>query len=366
MTATLRTVLEQPLQERGSDLAAASVHLTRALVDVAPVGCDVAAFVPAADESAAELIPGLREVRVAPLQRRELLAAWQLGVGPNAGGALVHSPTIAAPLVRHDRSNSGEQVVVTMWDLRAWEASTEMHRAAVAWNRGMLKRVLRHADAVVVPSFAHAARLDEEWHLGDRIRVIAGAAPTDFLVPSDVIARRRDLALPDSYVAIAGEIAPSDGFGTAARAARAAVDSGHDVVVFQTAVDDEDAVRAAALAAGIPEHALHIRPVLDSADRAVVVAEARALVAGTSRTQWPWRVVEAFAVGTPVVGVDTPVLREIIADAGTVATADELPAAVTTMLERDEAIARVMAADRGRTFSWNGAAERVWQLHAEL
>jgi hypothetical protein len=26
----------------------------------------------------------------------------------------------------------------------------------------------------------------------------------------------------------------------------------------------------------------------------------------------------------------------------------------------------VLAADRGRVFSWSGAADRVWHLHAEL
>jgi len=26
----------------------------------------------------------------------------------------------------------------------------------------------------------------------------------------------------------------------------------------------------------------------------------------------------------------------------------------------------VLASDRGRAFSWAGAAERVWQLHADL
>ena len=49
-------------------------------------------------------------------------------------------------------------------------------------------------------------------------------------------------------------------------------------------------------------------------------------------------------------------------DAGSLG--DELAAtlASTSAVER----LAVLSADRGRAFSWAGAAERVWQLHAEL
>lgn len=363
MTATLRTILEQPLADTSSDLSSASVQLTRALVEMAPAGCDVAALAPAGDESAAALIPGLRELRIAPLQRRELLAAWQLGVGPGGGGGLVHSPTIAAPLVRHDRSNGGEQTVVTLWDLRAWEAPTELHRGAVAWQRGMMKRVVRHADALVVPTFAHADRVQEEWRMGDRIRVIPGAAPAGFAVPNDVVARRRDLLLPEAYVAVAAEVADSDGLGNALRAARSA---DLPVVVFHAREGDDLVVRAAAAEAGLAESSVHVLPVLDAADRAVVLAGARALLSGTTRTTWPWRALESLTVGTPVVAVASPVLTEVVGDGGATAPADVLGDALGDVLARDERMLRVLAADRGRSFSWASSAERVWQLHAEL
>lgn len=366
MTATLRTILEQPLQDGGSDLAIASVQLTRALVDTAPVGCDVAALAPAGDESAADLIPGLREVRIAPIQRRELLAAWQLGVGPGAGGQLVHSPTLAAPLVRHDRANDGEQTVVTLWDLQPWEASGEVHRASVAWHRAMMKRVARFADAVVVPTFAHADRVDEEWRLGERIRVIPGAAPSGFRVPTDVAPRARELALPDVYVAVAGATDPSAGLPTALRAARAAVERGRDVVVFHTAEgSDEDVARIAA-EAGLLAERLHVRGIRDAGDRAVLLAGADAFIDATARTVWPWRAAEALAVGVPVIALDTPVLRELVGDGGVVAAAGDLAAAVDGVIAAQSATLRTLAGDRGRTFSWLSAADKVWQLHADM
>lgn len=366
MTATLRVVLEQPLDDAASDLSRASVQLTRALVATAPGGCEVSAIVPAGGADVSAIIPGLREVKTVGLQRRELVAAWQLGVAPSTSGGFIHSPTLAAPLVRHDRANTGDQSVVTLWDLRAWEASTEMHRAAVAWHRGMMKRAVRHADAIVVPSFAHADRVAEEWRLGDRVRVIPGAAPRGFRVPTDVAARARDLFLPDAYVAVPGDVADSDGLVTALRAAGAAIDAGMQVLVFQTRVADEDAVRIAAAEAGIRDDAVHIRGLLDDGDRAALIGEAAALVVGTTRTQWPWRVVEALAVGTPIVALDTPVLREVIADGGVTAAADGLRSALEGVLDAANDTLGVLAADRGRVFSWGGSAERIWQLHAEL
>ncbi len=367
MTATLRVVLEQPLDDVGSDLARASVQLARALVRTAPGGCEVSAIAPASTADAARaLVPGLREVKTVPLQRRELVAAWQLGVAPTTSGGFVHSPTLAAPLVRHDRANTGDQSVVTLWDLRAWEASSEMHRAAVAWHRGMMKRVARHADAIVVPSFAHADRLDEEFGLGERARVIPGAAPAGFSVPTDVIARVRELELPEAFVAIAGDVAASDGLVTALRAAGAAVDAGMGIVVFQTRDEDHDSVRIAAAEAGVRDDAVQIVGLLDDGDRGALIGSARALVAATTRTQWPWRTVEALAVGTPIVALDTPVLREVIADGGVVASADRLRDALAAVLADENSSLPVLAADRGRVFSWTGSAERIWQLHAEL
>jgi hypothetical protein len=66
-----------------------------------------------------------------------------------------------APLVKHDRVHDNDQTVVTMWDLSAWERAGEMPRTAVTWHRAMLKRAVKHADAVVVPTHAMAHHLAE-------------------------------------------------------------------------------------------------------------------------------------------------------------------------------------------------------------
>ncbi len=104
--------------------------------------------------------PGLAGVRRTALARRELAGALQLGVGTGIGGGMIHSPTLFAPLVRHDRVHDNDQTVVTVWDLRPWEAPEELPRTAVSWQRAMLKRAVKHADAVVAPDATRiAARL---------------------------------------------------------------------------------------------------------------------------------------------------------------------------------------------------------------
>ncbi|MDL5352568.1 glycosyltransferase [Microbacterium sp. zg-YB36] len=370
MTTTLRVVLDALVQPAG-DLAEASRELTTALVRTAPSGCEVAALVPAApDEAVAELrgqLPGIARIDTAPLGRRELAASWQLGIATGAGGGMIHSPSLMAPLVRHDRAYDHDQTVVTVWDLTPWEAPDELPRGSVMWHKAMLKRAAKHADAVVVPTHAHAERLAEFAKLGDRIRVIAGAAPAGFAVPTDEVGRRRALELPAQYVLIDG--GRRDGLDAAfAAAARA----GGDLAVVVTDVTEEGAAAVAdiASAAGLPEAHLHVRGRLDAADRAAVLGGAATVLASSTLTVFPWLVVEALAVGAPVVAAACEVHREVIVDGGLLvdASGDALAAGLAQALGSDAARARlaVLAGDRGRAFSWLGAAERVWQLHAEL
>lgn len=368
MAVTLRVVLDQVVSPTDPDLGGASAELARALVQTAPSGCEVAAIVPAGDASALDGdVPGLAAVTRTRLTRRELAAAWQLGVATDSGG-LLHSATLMAPLVKHDRVHNSDQTVVTVWDLAAWDRPQEMPKAAVAWQRGMLKRAARHADAVVVPTHAVAGRLSELGRFGDRIRVIAGAAPEDFAVPADEVGRRRGMRIPDEHILVAGSSQPSATLADAF-AAIAGIATDLPIVVIDATRFDAPAVVALAAEAGVAESRVNVRGVVrDRFDRAAVMSAARVFVAPASVEAFPWRVVEALRLGVPVVARDSAVHREIIVDGGMLAVdADGLAAAIAQAL--DESAARrlaVLSADRGRAFSWLGAAERVWHLHAEL
>lgn len=378
MTALLRVVLDQVVTPTDPALSMASRELARALVAAAPSGCAVEAIVPSAADVAGALegaVPGLADITRTSLPRRELAAAWQLGVVPGVGGGMIHSPTLMAPLIKHDRVHDSDQTVVTLWNLDAWERPTELGRTAVAWYKAMLKRAVKFADAVVVPSHAAAERVAEFGKFGDRIRVISGAAPAGFTVPTDEIGRRRELDVPEGFVLVAGSSAPSSRL---ADAFAAVVRGGADlpVVVIDTPEGDEPAVAALAATAGLAEGRVQVRGSLDDADRAAVLGGAVALLAPSRLTGFPWRIVEALAVGVPVVAVDTPTHRGVVLDGGVLvgadaadeAAADALGAGLAQVLGSTAAVERfaVLAADRGRAFSWQGAAERVWQLHADL
>ena len=371
MTALLRVVLDQVVAPTSADLSMASRELGRALVTAAPAGCAVEGIVPAVADAAGVVeasVPGLFDLSRTALARRELAVAWQLGVAPGIGGGMIHSPTLMAPLVKHDRVHDHDQTVVTLWDLDAWERPGELARPAVTWHKAMLKRAVRFADAVVVPTHALAVRVAELGAFGDRVRVIAGAAPAGFAVPTDEVGRRRALDLPEVFVLVAGSSAPS---ARLADAFDAVVRSGVDlpVVVLDVPAEDEQAVVALAVDAGIASESVHVHGALDDADRAAVLGGAVALMAPSRLQSFPWRVVEALAVGVPVIAADSAVHREVVWDGGSlVADVEAMADALSTVLGSAEAVDRfaVLAADRGRAFSWLSAAERVWQLHADL
>ncbi|MGB4136022.1 MAG: glycosyltransferase, partial [Microbacterium sp.] len=111
----------------------------------------------------------------------------------------------------------------------------------------------------------------------------------------------------------------------------------------------------------------HARGALDAADRAAVLSGAHAVFATSALAAWPWRVVEAMALAVPIVAVDSGVHRDVLADGGVLAPAEEFTdAAVAALEEASSRRLRVLAADRARAFSWASSAERVWSLHAEL
>jgi glycosyltransferase involved in cell wall biosynthesis len=376
VVATLRVVLDQLVAPSEPQLAEASRELAKALVIGAPAGCEVEAVAPAGgDDAVFAGVPGLVGVRRTALQRRELAAALQLGVGTGIGGGMIHSPTLFAPLVRHDRVHNHDQTVVTVWDLRPWESPGDLPRPAVAWHKAMLKRAVKHADAVVVPTHSLAQGLSQiAPRLADRLRVIAGASPLGFSVPTDEVGRRRALSLPEGFILLASDGVSSDGLD-AGLAAVAASRVDLPVVVIDVEEGREPAVADLASAAGLPERALHVRGALSAEDRAAVFGAAVAFVAPSRASAFPWRVVDALTLGVPVIAASSAAHVEVVFDGGVLVEStdasslvggmgDALAAGLNSTAAADRLA--VLAGDRGRAFSWREAADKVWTLHAEL
>lgn len=360
MTTTLRVVLDPPAAAAGG----VPGELARALVAAAPAGCEVAAVVPAG-EPVAE-VPGLAGVTRTRLSRAALATAWRTAAMPRLGG-MVHSTTLLAPLGRHDRAHDHDQTVVTLWDLRAWDTPHELPRGEAAWQHAMLRRAVRHADGIVVPTHAMAIRLAELAPLGDRIRVIAGAAPDGFAAPQDAAGRLRALGVDAECIVVLGGDGASAGvpagLAAAAAARRARPES---AVVLLDAPAGLD-VPAEAAAVGLER--VIVPTGLDRGDRAALLAPAALVIAPSVQPTFPWRVLEALAVGAPIVAAASPAHDEVVLDGAVLAgDAAELTDAAVSVAGDPGATARlrVLAQDRARAFSWRGAAERIWQLHADL
>jgi glycosyltransferase involved in cell wall biosynthesis len=125
-------------------------------------------------------------------------------------------------------------------------------------------------------------------------------------------------------------------------------------------------VMGIASAAGVPTGRVHVRGLLDTWDRAAVLGTASAFLAPSERSDWPWRVIEALSLATPVVAVDSPVHREVLVDAGLLVEREQLGSALARAVGEASDRLRVLSRDRAQAFSWRESAEQVWRLHADL
>ncbi|WP_105567571.1 glycosyltransferase [Microbacterium halophytorum] len=356
MPVSLRVVLDQVVHPTNDDLRGVARDLTRALIATAPVGCRVEGIAPVEDGID---VDGLFNVTAAKHMRRD----WPLGFVRGSARGIVHSPTLLAPLMAHDRVNDGDQTVVSVWDLSPWVSVAERNAQGASRQRGLLRRAARYADAIVVPTHAMADELSSYANVDDRLRVIPGAVELDFAAPIDSGARRIGAGLPERFAATSGGTADADGL-LAALSAIAATDLA--AAVLDVPTGQEDGVAELAQAAGLsPDRVVTLGP-LARADRAAVISEAAAFVAGGTRTAWPWRAVEAMSLAVPLVAVDSPVHREVIYDGGLFVAAEDLGEALRTALGSGRERLSVLGHDRSRAFTWAGAAEKVWHLHADL
>ena len=374
---TLRVIIDEMLASSPGSVGRYTEELVRELIATAPRGCYVEAVVAASPESdyaaIEERLPGLRALHKSTLARRELQAAWQHGFTRLPGKGMVHATSLLAPLARHDRLNDGDQIAVTVHDTVAWSRPDSLSPRTVSWNRAMLKRAQRYADAIVVPSHAVADQLGEIIDLGDRVRVISGAASTALDVPVDAQERAERLGLPGEYVLAIGSLEPRKGIDQLV-AGMPRVSGGIPLLVVGPDPDDAD-LAAAVAAAGLDPSRVRGLGTLTDHDLAVAVDRAAVFAYPNLEEGFGMPVLEAFTLGTPVVHSDAPALLELAVDAGVVVERGDdegyparLADGINSVLN-DPALAERLAysgSDRAKAFSWRSSAEKVWQLHADL
>jgi glycosyltransferase involved in cell wall biosynthesis len=362
---TLRVIVDDILIPGGGPLARYAEDLARALIQTAPRGSEVAGVVASSPEGdyarIRELLTGLRQLHKSSLARRELAAAWQHGFTALPGTGMVHAPSLFAPLRRHDRSLApGDQTVVTIHDAIAWTHPELLPTRAASSTKAMGRRAERHADAVVVPTHAVAEDLAEHLDLGDRVRVIGAAPATTLIVPADAESRRAARGLHEPYVVAFAEGDAANGFADFADFAH----GGRTVVLLANPGD------TATLDA--PDR-LTVVDDASAADRAAILAGAAVYVQPSIAAGPPAALLDALALGLPVVATDLPGIAEITADAALLVErgddyAERLAEAIRGLLEDSTAAEHlgVAAQDRAKAFTWRDAAEKIWQLHADL
>lgn len=377
---TLRVIIDQMIAPVPGGIGRYTEELTRELIATAPHGCVVTGFVSSSPEPdyalIAERLPGLDELHKSALGRRELFAAWQHGFTRLPGTGMVHATSMLAPLARHDRlNNRTEQVVVTIHDAVPWTHPETLTSRGVAWHRAMGKRAQRYADAIVVPTHAVAAQLDDILQLGDRVRVIGGAASSTLTEPRDAVVRRMRLKLPMRYVMAVGTVEPRKGLDQLIRAMAAHGAPKLPLIIAGPEGWGDIDVAALVAEAGLAPDRVRTLGYLSDVDLAAALSGATVFVYPSLAEGFGLPVLEAMQLGIPVVHTDVPALVEVAADAGiTVALenreslAERLAAAVASVVDDDKLATRLSYAgrDRAKLFSWRASAEKVWQLHADL
>jgi len=384
---TLRVIVDQMIAPAPGGIGRYTEELTKQLIATAPAGCSVEGIVSSSPPDQYDLVeaalPGLSGLYKTTLARRELAAAWQLGMTTSPGPGMIHAPGLLAPLRRHDLAD-GTQVAVTIHDVLAWTHPEALTPTTVAWTKAMLRKVRKHADAVVVPSHAVADQLAEIADFGDRVRVIGGAVasglrlPTDYLVSgtlSSGVAATEALGLPAEYILAAGTLEPRKAITTLITAL--GLPGAPDLPLIVLGPDSWGELDIASVAdeAGLAPGRVRAMTGLSDEELAVVISRASVFVFPSLEEGFSTPIIQAFHFGTPVVHSDAPANVEAAGDAGFVVERQDaagyperLSAAVARVLGDAELARRMSIAgsDRARAFSWRDSAERIWQLHADL
>ncbi|MCJ1713379.1 glycosyltransferase family 1 protein [Curtobacterium sp. VKM Ac-2922] len=378
---TLRVIVDQVIAPVPGGIGRYAEELTRQLIATAPAGCDVEGVVSAAPPADIEhlrtLLPGLAGLERLALPRRELALAWQGGMARGASRGMVHAPSVLAPLVGHNRfQEPGRQTVVTVHDTVPWTHPETLTSRGVHFHKAMVKRAFRHADAVVVPTHAVAAQLNEIRRFDDRLRVIGGAPSGRLRVPVDADLRAERLGLPDRYVLAVGTLEPRKGL-TALIQAMAHPDAPQDVPLVIAGPDgwgDVDVVGTAERA-GLAADRVKVLGRVDDPDLAVVYDRATVFVFPSLAEGFGLPVIEAMSFGTPVIHSDDDAVREVASDAGVSVAREprdsypERLAQAAYQVVNDTHLASQLAVagpDRARMFDWHDSALETWQLHADL
>jgi glycosyltransferase involved in cell wall biosynthesis len=266
-------------------------------------------------------VPAGVRVAARPAPARALRELWARGEWPPVellAGTLevFHATNFVLPPLRRARG------VVTIHDL-AFRRHPETVSAASARYRTLVPLSLKRASVVLTPSAATASALQEEYDVGCPVVVTPlGVDPRWTAARPPDEATRARLGLPPSYLLFVGTIEPRKDLRTLLAAHRLLPHAPPLVLVGPTGWGQHLDVSGCITTGYLDDD------VLPS-----VVAGAAAVAVPSRDEGFGLPVIEALAVGTPVVASDLPVLREVGGSVTTYAEPGD-PAAFAAALQR--------------------------------
>lgn len=364
----LTVVLDEVAEQSTTLVGRYSTEMARALAATAPDGFGVGALSAKVSEARAarirQQLPSVAELRQTAVPARELREAWLHSITTIPVRGFVHATSLMAPLVREPEP--GDQVTVTVHGLQSFSDRSERKQR---WFDRALKRAVSRAHGIVVPTTAVAEDLALLGDAADRIRVVP-PAPAATLLAAAATPPERALPLPDEYVLA---ITQPGARGQAERLVETIASAQMPdvrVVVAGPVEWGETQLAGLAVGAGIPAGRIVMLGDLTDADLAVAYRRALAHLHVWEPDALGLTLLEAAALGTATVHPSTRSLDEIAGGASVSVGGGthELAAALAALLADDEARTRLRlrAQDRARAFTWEGAAQQIWQLHAEL
>jgi glycosyltransferase involved in cell wall biosynthesis len=361
----LSVLLEQLVAPVPGGTGRYSRELAAALARTAGPGDEVTGWVARRRAPSAAAVDGLPPARQLPLPRRALVAAWERGTGPSVPGDVVHAPTPLAPPRRT------APLVVTVHDAVPWTHPSTLTPRGVRWHRRVVERAADEADLVVVPTQAVADELRHHVRLrGDRVLVVGEGVSAELLAePADADERAVRLGLPERFLLTVATLEPRKGLQELVRAL--AAPAAPDLPLLcagQPGWGDLASPEELAAAIGLPEGRVRSLGRVDDADLAVLLHRATALVVPSRAEGFGLPLLEAMAVGTPVVASTAPALVEVSGGAALHVETAGLPEALRSVVEDAAQADRMRTAGlaRAAAYTWDGAAAALWSAYRSL
>jgi glycosyltransferase involved in cell wall biosynthesis len=364
-------IVEQLLAPVPGGIGRYTRELTAALARSAGSGDQVHGWSAWHRDPAAAFVPGVAGPTRLALPRRPLTLAWEHGIGPAPRAAdVVHAPSPLFPPPR------GRGLVVSIHDTVPWTHPETLTPRGAHWHRLMARRAVDSGAEIGVLTAAVGHELLEllPGLSSDRVHRL-GAGVADALRhqpdPARTAEVARRLALPERFVLTLATLEPRKGLDVLVAAAAALGPAAVPVlVVGQPGWGGVD-LAATARAAGLGPDAVRVLGRLDDADLGVVLRAASVLVVPSRAEGFGLPVVEAMAVGTPVITSDVPALVEVAGAAAVVVPRGdhgELAAAIEAVLTDPGLRARLAAAGlvQAAGHTWEAVADRAWPLYRAL